>query len=221
MDGNRRWARKHGLLPWYGHREGMEAVRVVIDFCLKKKISYLSLYIFSLENFKRSEVEKKYLFNYCAKQAEKELGYFIEKGVCVHFIGDRSQFPQILLSVCKRIENQTAHCDHLYLNLLFCYGGRQELIAGIKHIVHDIKAGNLTEQEITEDNINTYLWTGAIPAPDLIIRTGGMKRLSNFLLYQSAYSELYFLDCMWPELTKDHLEEAIYSFTQCKRNFGI
>jgi undecaprenyl diphosphate synthase len=221
MDGNRRWAKKQGLLPWYGHREGMEAVRTVIDFCIEKKIQFLSLYTFSLENFKRPGQEKRYLFNYLAKQAEKEIPQFVEKGVNVRFVGDRNYFPESVLSVCERAESKTAHCKRLYLNLLFCYGAQQELIAGIKTIVRAIKAGTLTEDDINEERFNQYLWTGAIPAPDLIIRTGGVQRLSNFLLYQAAYSELYFLDCMWPELTKEHLEKTISSFDQSKRNFGV
>lgn len=221
MDGNRRWAKKRGLLPWYGHREGMEAVRTVTDFCLEKQIRYLSLYTFSLENFKRPAVEKRYLFNYLSKQAEKELPLFIKKGVRVRFVGDRSQFPESLIPVCKRIEQQTAHCDKLQLNLLFCYGAQQELVAGIKDIARDIKLGKLAEDEITEESINRYLWMGQIPAPDLIIRTGNVCRMSNFLIYQAAYSELCFLDCMWPELSKEHLEKAISSFEQRERNFGV
>jgi len=220
MDGNRRWAKQRGLFAWYGHREGTEAVRTVIDFCLEKSIRYLSLYTFSLENFKRPAVEKRYLFNYLAKQSEKELPVFIKKGVRVRFVGDRSYFPESLRAMCARIEQGTAHGDRLLLNLLFCYGGQQELVAGIKDIIKDIKAGNLSEDDVNEERINQYLWTGAIPAPDLIIRTGGMQRLSNFLLYQAAYSELCFLDCMWPELSKEHLENAISSFGQSKRNFG-
>jgi len=221
MDGNRRWAKKRGLRSWYGHREGMEAVRMVIDFCVEKQIRFLSLYTFSLENFKRPSIEKRYLFGYLSKQAEKELPFFIEKGVCVRFIGDRSQFPESIVPVCKRIEHQTAHCDRLYLNLLFCYGAQQELVAGIKSITRAIKAGELAEDEITEESINRYLWMGQIPAPDLIIRTGSVCRMSNFLLYQAAYSELCFLDCMWPELSKEHLEKATSSFVQCERNFGV
>ncbi|TET06429.1 di-trans,poly-cis-decaprenylcistransferase [Candidatus Dependentiae bacterium] len=221
MDGNRRWAKRQGLLPWYGHREGMEAVRTVIDFCLEKQIRFLSLYTFSLENFKRPEPEKRYLFSYLAKQAEKEVDQFIAKGVQVHFIGDRTQFPESMRPVCELAERKTANCKRLCLNLLFCYGGRQELVASVKNIVHDVKAGKLTEDKITEELINQYLWTGSIPAPDLIIRTGGMRRLSNFLLYQAAYSELCFLDCMWPDMTKVDLENVLNSFKEYKRNFGI
>jgi len=221
MDGNRRWARKRGLLPWYGHREGVEAVRTVVKFCLKEHISYLTLYTFSLENFKRPEIEKKYLFSYLAKETEKELPHFIEQNVKVRFVGDRTQFPESLKSVCERMEKETSHCSQLMLNLLFCYGGQQELVAGIKNIVRDIKSGIISPDVLSESQINQYLWLGDIPAPDLIIRTGGVQRLSNFLLYQAAYSELCFLDCLWPELTCEHLEKAIHSFTQSKRNFGV
>jgi len=221
MDGNRRWAKKRGLFAWLGHREGMEAVRTVVNFCLEKNINYLSLYAFSLENFKRPSIEKKYLFNYLAEQAEEEVPLFIKKGVRVRFVGDRNYFPDSLRSVCARVEKETSNGKNLLLNLLFCYGAQQELVAGIKGLVKDVKAGKLSEEDITEERINDYLWMGAIPAPDLIIRTGGMQRLSNFLLYQSAYSELCFFECMWPDLSKDHLEKAISSFEGSKRNFGV
>ena len=221
MDGNRRWAKKRGLLPWYGHREGVEAVRTVVKFCLDYKIQYLSLYTFSLENFKRPEIEKKYLFSYLAKETEKELPNFIKNGVKVRFVGDRSQFPESLKATYDCMEKETAHCKNLILNLLFCYGGQQELVAGIKDIVRDVQIGKISADQLTETQLNQYLWLGDIPAPDLIIRTGGAQRLSNFLLYQAAYSELCFLDCMWPELSVEHLEKVVSSFTNCKRNFGV
>lgn len=220
MDGNRRWAKKQGMRAWYGHRQGTEAVRTVVNFCLDQCIRYLSLYTFSLENFKRSALEKRYLFNLLVKQVEKELPVFMQKGIKVRFIGDRNFFPSSVHSTCERVEQKTVHCDCLYLNLLFCYGGQQELVAGIKDIAREVKSGNLSEEEITEEKLTHYLWTGAIPAPDLIIRTGGVQRLSNFLLYQAAYSELCFLDCLWPELSKVDLENVIDSFEKRKRNFG-
>lgn len=221
MDGNRRWAKQRGLLGWYGHHEGVKALKTVINFCLEEGINYLSLYTFSLENFKRSDTEKRYLFSYLARQAKKELPLFIEKGVRVRFVGDRNYFPQSLRSMCADIERETANGQYLLLNLLFCYGGRQELVAGIKDLIRDVKAENLSEKDITEEQLNDYLWMGAIPAPDLIIRTGGMQRLSNFLVYQSAYSELLFLECMWPDLSREQLEKAVSSFRKSKRNFGV
>lgn len=220
MDGNRRWAKKNGWLPWLGHQYGVEAVRTAVHFCLENGISFLSLYTFSLENFKRSSVEKDYLFLLLNKMITKELAELVKQGVRVRFIGDRTLFPDVVSNVCNNIEQKTAHLTKLNLTFLFCYGARQEIVSGIKQLMKKVKAGMITEDDISEDTFAHYLWTHGLPDPDLIIRTGGLKRLSNFLLYQAAYSEFYFLDCLWPELTEAHLEKAIKSFKHCKRNFG-
>ncbi len=221
MDGNRRWAKKRGLVPWRGHREGLEALQRVIDFCLEKDIPYLSLYTFSLENLGRSEQEKNYLFGVLAQEFERtKLDNLINQGVHVRFIGDRNYFPKNVVNLCENMERKTTHCDALNLNLLFCYGARQEIIDSVQRIVHDSKEGRLSEESISEELFSRYLWTSGIPDPDMIIRTGGLARLSNFLLYQSAYSELYFLDCLWPEITKEHLEKALENFNNRQRNFG-
>ncbi len=220
MDGNRRWAKKRGWLPWLGHREGIAAARRTIEFCLEKGIPFLSLYTFSIENFKRSKKELDFLFNILIKEVRKDLDEFIEKGVRLRFIGDRELFPKKVLFVCEEMEEKTAHLSALNLNLLFCYGARQEILNSIKTILHKIKAGIIAEKDISEHNFQEYLWTHGTPEPEIIIRTGGVKRLSNFLLYQAAYSELYFLDCLWPELSKQHLQDAITSFNNCQRNFG-
>lgn len=220
MDGNRRWAKRNGLFPWYGHREGVESLKRVIQFCLEKQILYASFYTFSLENFKRSEDEKHYLFDLIVKEAEKQLNLFIEKGARIRFIGDRTLFPASVLPICERLERATAHLSTINLAFLFCYGARQEIVDSVKRIIHEIKAGRLTEEELNDEQFAQTLWTHDLPDPDLIIRTGGSQRLSNFLLYQSAYSELYFLDCLWPEITTNHLEHALNYFYQTKRNFG-
>lgn len=221
MDGNRRWAKKQGLAAAYGHRQGVEAVRAVVDFCLQKHISYLSLYTFSIENHQRVSEEKNYLFELMISEATKGIEEFIAKNIQVRFVGDRALFPQHLIPLCTDIENKTAGGTTLQFNILFYYGGRQEIVGGIKEIARKIAAGELTHDEITEQLVNNHLWMGNIPEPDLIIRTGGFKRLSNFLLYQSAYSELHFIDCLWPEITMHHLEEAYVNFHTGKRNFGI
>lgn len=221
MDGNRRWAKKKGWLPWYGHKEGVEAAKRVIQFCINNNITYLSLYTFSIENFKRPVTEIKYLFNNIVSQAATIIQELQEKGVCARFIGDRLQFPESIRTTCDEIEQKTANGRVLQLNLLFCYGARQEIIAAVKKIIKEINQGKQTEQELTPDVFSSYLWTEAMPDPDLIIRTGGATRLSNFLLYQAAYSELYFLDCLWPDITENHLKKATLFFEQSKRNFGI
>jgi len=220
MDGNRRWAKKKGWMPWYGHKEGIEAVNRVIQFCVKNNISYLSLYTFSIDNFKRPLDEIKYFFNNIIKEASSIIKELKKNGVRARFIGDRSWFPENIQDTCNVIEQETMGCNVLYLNLLFCYGGRQEIVHAVKTIVEEVKLGRLTEKDLTPDLFSSYLWTAGTPDPDLIIRTGGVKRLSNFLLYQAAYSELYFLDCLWPDITESDLQEAVSFFYQCKRNFG-
>ncbi len=220
MDGNRRWAQQKSRVPWYGHKEGVEAVKRVVRFCLDQKISYLSLYTFSLENFKRSTIEKKFLFTLLVQEAERGIDEFVTNEIRIQFIGDRSLFPKEVIPACDMIEARTAHLTKLHLNFLFCYGARQEIVSSIKTVISDVQAGKLRTEEITADLFQHYLWTGNCPDPDLIIRTGGFKRLSNFLLYQAAYSEFYFLDCLWPELTTQHLQTAVAEFIECRRNFG-
>lgn len=220
MDGNRRWAKKHGWVPWRGHRQGAETVKLVADFCIKNNISYLSLYAFSIENLNRPQVERDFLFNMIFNEAEKSLPEFQQKGIRIRFIGDRSLFPDHVIPVCERVEKETEHCTNLNLNILFCYGARQEIVGGIKAIIRKVQAGQLSEDDITDDTFSQYLWTAGMPEPDLVLRTGGHQRLSNFLLYQSAYSEFYFLDCLWPDLTEGDLHKAVSGFSGSQRNFG-
>lgn len=221
MDGNRRWAKKHGWLPWDGHREGVRTAQRVMDFCLQESIPHLSLYTFSIENFRRPKKELYFLFNDLFKEIhEKIVAVFKKKSVRIVFIGDRSLFPDSVREACQNIEKETADGVALTVNLLFCYGGRQEIIESVKKIVHKVDAGELALTDLTDGVFDTYLWTAGIPAPDMIIRTGGVKRLSNFLLFQAAYSELFFLDCLWPELTIDHLQDVVRSFYTRQRNFG-
>ncbi len=220
MDGNRRWAKKQGRVPWYGHQEGVQAVKKVIEFCLQKKISYLSLYTFSIENFQRSHTEKKYLFRLLVQEAKKGINDFLKSDIRIKFIGDRSLFPKDVLPTCIEVEDATKQCATLQVNFLFCYGSQQEIVGGIKQIAHKIKSGVLSVDQIDQQALKNHLWTAGIPEPELIIRTGGVRRLSNFLLFQAAYTEFYFLDCLWPEITNNHLEDAVSTFSECKRNFG-
>jgi len=222
MDGNRRWARKNKLDVLLGHSKGgIDAVKRTVEFCLTRKISYLSLYTFSLENFKRTETEKSYLFNLMISEGENSFQEFIDQEIRICFVGDRSLFPEEVLKTCERLEKQTKQFTKLTLNILFCYGARQEIVCGIKSLYHKIKLGLLSEEDISEESLNDCLWTQGTPEPDLVIRTGGRKRLSNFLLFQSAYSEFYFLDCLWPEVQEQDLQNALDSFVHVIRNFGI
>jgi undecaprenyl diphosphate synthase len=220
MDGNRRWAKKAGCLLNRGVKEGMNNINTVVNFCLKHNIPFLSLYAFSIENLKRSAFERDCCFSLILENGENQAKDMKQKGVRVRFVGDHSLFPSSVRDMINYVEQETATGTQLTLNLLFCYGGKQEIIAGIRSIIKKVRADNWSDTDLDEESFKNYLWTGAIPDPDLIIRTGFAQRLSNFLPYQSAYSELYFANCLWPDLTEKELEEAVQYLTECKRNFG-
>jgi undecaprenyl diphosphate synthase len=220
MDGNRRWAMNQGLLSFLGHKNGWDAAKRVIDFCLEKKIAHLSLYTFSTENLKRSADEQHYLFEVLAQEAAKEFEDFKDRNVRVSFIGDRALFPKSVKSICEKVERETVGCNALHLNFLLCYGGQQEIVDTAKRIAIKVAKGDLQVNDITLEIFENFLWTSSSPSPDLIIRTGGDNRLSNFLLFQCAYSELYFIDCLWPDISVQHLEAAITYYDNCRKNFG-
>lgn len=222
MDGNRRWAKKNALSYSIGYREGgSQAIKTSLDFALKHHIQFLSLYTFSLENFKRPEEEKDFIFQCIIIEGEKNLPYLQKHNVKVCFIGERNLFPEHVLPIINTIEESTKNNTALQLNILFCYGGQQEIVSAVKRISRDVKNGILEESSITESTISNYLWTHGIPNPELIIRTSGVQRLSNFLLYQAAYSEIFFIKCLWPELTENDLQAGLDSYTNTKRNFGV
>jgi len=221
MDGNRRWAMQQGLMSFLGHRKGFDAVKRVIDFCLEKEISYLSLYAFSLENLqKRSQEEQRYLFEGLAQEALQDLEMLKRKNICIRFIGDRTLFPASVRPVCEKIEYETASGTALQVNFLLCYGAQQEIADAAKRIAIEVAQGNVLPQDITAEFFEKFLWTSGIPSPDLIIRTGGDVRLSNFLLFQCAYSELFFSDTLWPDISSTELESALIYFDKCRKNFG-
>lgn len=216
MDGNRRWAKLQGQMPWTGHKAGAQTVRIAVDFCLQYQIPYLSLYTFSLENFNRSEHERSYLFDLVMQQAESYVPEFIAQGIKIRFIGNLSLFPESVQEVCARVEQQTAQGLKLQVNFLFGYGARQEIFAAAQLLAQKIAAGIA----VTQVDLESGLWTAGIPDPDLIIRTGGVQRLSNFLLYQGAYTEIRFLDTLWPDVTADQLYYAVVSAVQAQKNLG-
>jgi undecaprenyl diphosphate synthase len=220
MDGNRRWARSQGLLPWYGHKEGIEAAYRVIEFCYQKNIKYLSLYLFALQNFKRPTEECMHLFEMLRNHATEVLEQMKSKNIKVKFIGDRSYFPEEIHELIDTIEKATKTASGLQLNLLFCYGAQEEIVNACQKIGQAIAQGTHAVSDINQKLFESYLWTEDIPFPDLIIRTGKTHRLSNFLLYQSAYSELYFSDYLWPDIDFTELEKAYTYFQSCSRNFG-
>ncbi|PKN03504.1 di-trans,poly-cis-decaprenylcistransferase [Candidatus Dependentiae bacterium HGW-Dependentiae-1] len=220
MDGNRRWAKARGLPPWEGHRQGSKTIEHVVDFCLEKNISYLSLYAFSLENLNRTSLELNFLFSLIAQEAETVLNWALKKGVRITFVGDSARFPSSVVPHFASLEAKTAAETKLHVQILFCYGGRQEICRSVKEIARKVKSGELDPEAISDTTVAEHLWTCAVPEPDLVVRTGGAQRMSNFLLYQAAYAELYFSEQFWPAITHDDLDKAVDYFYECKRNFG-
>ncbi len=220
-DGNRRWAKQNKLESFFGHKKGIDAVRSAITVCIKNGIKYLSFYTFSLENIRRSELEKSYLFNLLSTEFASQLPELIKEQVRIRFLGDRNLFPADILKTIDHLEEQTKHLEVLNLNLLFFYGAQQELAHAMQAIAKKVKTGEINAHEISIDTIKEYLWTSGMPDPELIIRTGSVSRLSNFLLFQAAYSELMFLDAFWPEANEIILQGCIDKFTGIQRNFGV
>lgn len=220
--GNRVWAKRQGMLPWMGYKYGVDAFGRTIEFCLEKKIPFLTLYLFSIENIKKRPVdEQNYLFEVLVHERfEKMVSDAREKGVRIQFMGDRSMFPKSVVTTFEKAEESTKNLKNLTLNFLFCYGAQQEIVHAAKLIARKVKTGELQEDEINTELFAQSLWTAGTPEPDLIIRVDGETRLSNFLLYQAAYAELYFTDCLWPAVDHEHLEKALEHYNKVKRNFG-
>lgn len=219
MDGNRRWAIQHNLETHWGHKEGASSVDRVANFALNNGIKYLTLYAFSIENLDRTDQEKNFLFDMLANEAESRLDDFKQKGISITFKGDVNLFPDKVKNSFNLIESETKNLNNLYVNILFCYGGQQEIIAAAKKLAIDFKNGLVLEEEL-EDKFVENLWCSNFPPPELIIRSGGKPRLSNFLTYHSAYSEIIFLDVLWPDITEEHLNECVSNFKSIQRNFG-
>jgi len=219
LDGNRRFAKSKMLEPWKGHELGSTAVENLFEYSRELKIKQLTLYCLSTENLKRDKKEVDYLIDLMKKQFEKmsqpEEFEKIEKNkVKIRFIGNLDLLPRDLKKICLDLEFKTSENSNYIINFALAYGGRQEIIQAIKNIV---KEGTLPE-EITEELIQDNLYL--TEEPDIIIRTGGEKRISNFLPWQSTYSELFFLDKLWPEFNKDDMAQVIEQFKNRKRNFG-
>ncbi len=220
MDGNRRWAQRYAADGLYDD-QAIKAIFETVIACKYHGVSYISLYAFSLENLaQRDEGLKAHFFKALVRVCTEKKSLFLEHGVKVRFVGARSYFSSSVSDAVSELETATAGETGVTVQVLFCYGGQQEIADAASRIAHDVVAGTLSADAITPELFSTYLWTAPVPFPDLIIRTGGAYRLSNFLLYQAAYSELMFLDCLWPEITREKVGRCIEQFSTIKRNFG-
>ena len=220
MDGNRRWAKKRMLPSAAGHKKGVEALRATLKACAKFGIKYLTVYAFSTENWKRDKEEVEFLMSLLAKTIVNEVPEFKENDIKLTFIGDRKSLNKEIVEVLEFGEKETAHCKTLNLQIAFNYGARMEITNALKEISLKVKNGELNADEITEELISENLYTSNIPDPDLLIRTGGEQRISNYLLWQCAYTEIYITDIFWPEFDETALADAILEFNSRQRRFG-
>lgn len=220
MDGNGRWAQKKGLPRTFGHRKGMEALERTVEAALDFNIKYLTFYAFSTENWKRPLEEVGMLMNLLIEFVDKKIAELDRQGVRVRHIGSREHVAPKVLEKIKLAEERTSHNDRLILNLAFNYGSRQEITMAVQKIAQKVQIGEISPSEITPETINNFLMTADMPDPDLLIRTGGEMRISNYLLWQIAYSEIYITDIFWPDFTKDDFLEALLAYQKRDRRYG-
>jgi undecaprenyl diphosphate synthase len=220
MDGNRRWAAASGLPSIEGHRRGMLTLRRIVIAAAKAGIDVLTVYAFSEENWGRTPAEVGALMDLGASFARREADAFAREGVRVRLIGRRDRLPIALREAFAMLESRTAGCGGMTLNLAVDYGGRSELCTAVRMLAEDVAAGRLDPDAIDEDAIAGRLSTAGLPDPDLLIRTGGDLRLSNFLLYQCAYTELWSTDVPWPQFDARAFSGALAAYAQRQRRFG-
>tara|TARA_E500000178_G_scaffold228591_1_gene225305 strand:+ start:345 stop:1022 length:678 start_codon:yes stop_codon:yes gene_type:complete len=213
MDGNGRWGHKKKKSRNYGHREGLNTVTKIIDESINNKINYLTLFAFSTENWKRPKREINYLFNLLEKFLQKKIGNLIERNIQLKIIGNKKIFSSKLKKILYNSEKITKKNTGLQINLALNYGFKEELVTSINNIIKK-------KRKINEKNIADNLYTGDIPDPDILIRTGNTNRLSNFLLWQAAYSEIFFIKKLWPDFSKKDYKKILNTYYKTKRNFG-
>ncbi|SNX55485.1 isoprenyl transferase [Thermoanaerobacterium sp. RBIITD] len=220
MDGNGRWAKKRGLVRSLGHRAGMEAVKRVVKASSEIGVKYLTLYAFSTENWKRPVDEINSLMNLLIEYLGREIDELNRNNVKINFIGDISKIPDKCKSKIEEAEKITMNNSGLVLNIALNYGGKDEIVNAVKNICKSILEGKLNLSDIDENVVSNNLYTAGQPDPDLIIRPSGELRISNFMLWQSAYSELWFSDILWPDFDKENLIDAIADYQKRNRRFG-
>ena len=220
MDGNGRWAKAKGLPRAAGHAQGAEAVRLTVKAASDLGIQYLTLYGFSLENWKRPAKEIAELMGLLRLYLRKEISELHREGVRIRFIGDRSMLAADIISLIEMSEHKTRANTKLDLVIALSYGSRQEITAAVRQLVEDVAVGEISVDAIDENALEGRLYTADMPDPDLIVRTSGEQRISNFLLWQSAYAEFVFTDVLWPDFSREKLEDSIEEFSRRERRYG-
>jgi undecaprenyl diphosphate synthase len=216
MDGNGRWARRRGLPREAGHRAGVENLRRVIDACVEFGIQILTIYAFSTENWGRPESEVRALMKIFARVLDQEINDLHRQGVCLHHLGDLSGINPILQQKVRDAIELTQDNERLVLNVAFNYGGRAEILYAVQQMLAD----KIAPEQLTEELFSSYLFTSGLPDPDLVIRTSGELRVSNFLIWQAAYAEFLPVDTYWPDFGREELYRALFDYSQRDRRFG-
>lgn len=220
MDGNGRWAKARGMMRLMGHKAGVKSVRRIVEECRRLGVEVLTLYAFSTENWNRPKDEVSGLMELLQSFLRSELKKMLDNDIRLRAIGQIDKLPSPVATALHETIDQTAGCQAMVLNLALSYGGRTELLQAIQAISKKCLAGEITPQQINEELVDSHLYTSGLPEPDLLIRTGGESRLSNFLLWQSSYAEIYFTETAWPDFDEKKLQEAIADFHQRQRRFG-
>lgn len=218
MDGNGRWAMERGKDRSFGHQAGVDAVRRITSECTRLGVKFLTLYTFSTENWNRPADEVAALMGLVLTSLEDEI--FMKNNVRFRVVGDRSRIPEVVNKKLAETEEHTAGNTTMTMVVALSYSSKLELTTAAKQIAQEVKDGKLSIDDITEETINDHLWTNFMPDPELLIRTGGELRISNYLLWQCAYSEFYFCDTYWPDFMEEDLYKAIYSYQSRQRRFG-
>jgi len=220
MDGNGRWATRRGLPRSLGHKKGAEVVQTITKAAAEKGIKYLTLYAFSTENWQRSQEEVSYLMSLLREYLKSDLREIKENGVRIRFIGEREMLDADIQEMMLNLERETECFDKMTLCIALSYGSRQEIVAAVKKTAMLVKSGDIRLEDIDINLFSDMLYTKGIPDPDLVIRTSGEQRISNYLLWQLAYSEFAFTDVLWPDFTPENLQEIIDNFKTRERRYG-
>lgn len=220
MDGNGRWAQKRGRPRLFGHHAGAKRVRDILKSCPDLGVKYLTIFAFSTENWKRTQTEVAGLMSLFRRYLEREAQDLFESGVCVRFIGDRVRLDDKLVTLMDDLELRTADNDRVHLTVALNYGGRDEVTRAAKRLAFEVQEGRLTYEDVDAETLARFLDTHVLPDPDLVIRTSGEARISNFLLWQSAYAEYEFVDTLWPDFTAKEFARVLAGYGKRDRRFG-
>ena len=220
MDGNRRWAKERNLPSAFGHKKGVDALKKTMRACDDFGVKYLTVYAFSTENWNRKQEEVDFLMDLLGQTIKNELKEMHENGVVINFIGDLTKLSKKLQEILANAVEVTKYNTGVHLQIAFNYGSRDEIVHAVKEIAQNVQSGEEKLESITEDTIAKHLYTRDIPDPDLMIRPGGDYRISNYLLWEVAYSEFYFTNTYWPDFSKELLENIINNFNKRERRYG-